>query len=106
MHSNEGRPAYKTSPKNNASIAAEDRNVFNFILSGEKYEDRVRIVLNPEATAEYEIGRDASKFFAANNDNAQLYVNSGVNYSIDERPVSDGKAELGKALMWLPSASS
>lgn len=95
MHSNEGRPAYKTSPKNNASIAAEDRNVFNFILSGEKYEDRVRIVLNPEATAEYEIGRDASKFFAANNDNAQLYVNSGVNYSIDERPVSDGKAELG-----------
>ncbi len=44
---------------------------------------------------EYEIGRDASKFFAEGSDGAQIYVAADVNCSIAERPVADGLATLG-----------
>lgn len=95
MHSNEGKTLYKEASRNVETVSAEDRNVFNFVLSGENYEDRARIVFNPDAKSEYEIGRDASKFFAGSNDNAQIYVNADVTYSINERPVCDGLATLG-----------
>lgn len=95
MHSNEGKTLYKVASRSREIISAEDRNVFNFVLSGENYEDRARIVLNANATSEYEIGRDASKFFASSDENAQIYVNGDVTYSIDERPVNDGIATLG-----------
>lgn len=95
MHSDEGKTLYKAAPGSREIISAEDRNVFNFVLSGENYEDRARIVLNADAKLEYEIGRDASKFFAGNDENAQIYVNADVTYSINERPVNDGTATLG-----------
>lgn len=95
MHSNEGKTLYKAASCSSGIISAEDRNVFNFVLSGENYEDRARIVLNADAKSEYEIGRDASKFFAGSNDNAQIYVNADVTYSINERPVNDGTATIG-----------
>lgn len=95
MHSDEGNPLYKVASHSHESISAEGRNVFNFVISGENYEDRARIVLNPDAKSEYEIGRDASKFFADGSDNAQIYVNADVAYSINERPVNDGAATLG-----------
>ena len=73
----------------------DGRNVFNFNLSdGTAGLDRARIVLNPDATADYEIGRDASKFFG-DGGYAQIYVSNDVNYSIDERPVGNGIATLG-----------
>lgn len=95
MHSNEGKTLYKAASRSREKISAEDRNVFNFVLSGENYEDRARIVLNADAKSEYEIGRDASKFFAGSDENAQIYVNADVIYSINERPVNDGLATLG-----------
>jgi len=95
MHSNEGKTLYKKDRQNVEIVSAEGRNVFNFVLTGENYEDRARIVLNPDAKSEYEIGRDASKFFADGSDNARIYVNADVAYSISERPVADGIATLG-----------
>ncbi len=95
MHSDEGKPLYKVASHSHEPVSVEGRNVFNFVISGENYEDRARIVLNPDAKSEYEIGRDASKFFADNSDNAQIYVNADVAYSINERPVNDGMATLG-----------
>lgn len=95
LHSNDGKSLYKIASGSREIISAEDRNVFNFVISGENYEDRARIVLSSDAKLEYEIGRDASKFFAENSDNAQLYVNADVAYSINERPVNDGVATLG-----------
>lgn len=95
LHSDEGKYMYKSPAINDSFISAEDRNVFNFVLTGENYEDRARVVFNAEAKSEYEIGRDASKFFAGNNGNAQIYVNADVAYSISERPVNDGIATLG-----------
>lgn len=95
MHSNEGKSLYKAAASSREIVAAEDRNVFNLVLSKENYEDRARIVLNANAKSEYEIGRDASKFFAGSAENAQIYVNADVAYSINERPVNDGIAILG-----------
>lgn len=95
LHSDDGKKLYKLPAVNDSFISAEDRNVFNFVLSGENFEDRARIVFNADAKSEYEIGRDASKFFAGSDDNAQIYVNSDIAYSISERPVSDGMATLG-----------
>jgi len=95
MHSDEGKALYKAASRSHESVTAEERNVFNFVISGGNYEDRARIVLNPDAKTEYEIGRDASKFFADSDDNAQIYVSADVTYSIDERPVNDGIATLG-----------
>lgn len=95
LHSNEGKALYKAAARSRETVSAEDRNVFNFVLSGENYEDRARIVLNADAKTEYEIGRDASKFFAGSDEHAQIYVNADVTYSINERPVNDGIATLG-----------
>ena len=53
--------------------------MFNFIVSSGERSDRARIVLNPAAAMDYEVGRDASKFFSDNSDFAQIYVAGDVN---------------------------
>ena len=63
------------------------RKVFNFILSNEDYSDRARLVLNDQASAEYEITRDAAKMMSSDMSVPQLFVNdNGLRYAIDERP--------------------
>lgn len=95
LHSDAGKSAYKAPEQHRVSVPTEGRNVFNFVVANETANDRARIVLNPEAKSEYEIGRDASKFFAEGGECAQIYVNADVNYSIEERPLGDGEATLG-----------
>lgn len=95
MHSDEGKTFYKSPAKSRVITSLEDRNIFNFEITGGSSSDRARIVLSPEASLNYEVGRDASKFFAGNNNNAQIYVAADVNYSISERPFADGLATLG-----------
>lgn len=95
MHSDEGKTLYKSPAKNHVITSLEERNIFNFEISNGSSSDRARIVLNPEASLNYEVGRDASKFFAGNSNNAQIYVAADVNYSISERPYADGMATLG-----------
>lgn len=70
------------------------RNVFNFNVTGNDASDRARVVLNPEASAGYELDRDAAKFFSSSD--VEIYVSSeDVAYSICERPVADSTAVLG-----------
>ena len=57
--------------------------------------DRTRIVINEAASAQYELDKDASKFFSDNADIPQLYTEAnGVNYAINERPLGDGTVTL------------
>lgn len=77
---------------------AADRSVFNFTVDGCGSNDRARIVMNDEASMEYEINRDASKFFAETATGAELYVDGNVQYSICERPFANGEAQLGLRL--------
>lgn len=93
-HAKEGMEGYRA-PARKGAPDVTGRNVFNFNLTGENVEDRARIVLNEQAEAAYEIGRDAGKFFAQDAANVQIYVNSFTPMSIDERPLGDGTATLG-----------
>lgn len=75
-------------------VDADGRNVFNFNIAGGNSADRTRIVLNPDASADYELDRDAAKFFS--DSDIEIYVNGkNANYAIDERPVADGTATIG-----------
>ena len=72
------------------------RSILNFILADDKYSDRTRLVLNKNASYEYEIEKDASKFMSNNEDVPQIYIiDNGVNYAIDERPLGTGEYSLG-----------
>lgn len=72
------------------------RSVLDVTLSGNGYKDRARLVLNEEASAEYEMNRDASKFMSNQADVPQVYlVDNGCRYAIDERPAGDGCYALG-----------
>lgn len=86
----------KWAPARTVSGIQSNRSIYNIILSGEKYKDRTRLVINPEAKADYEISCDASKFMSDNVSVPQLYIiDGGVRYSIDERPLGEGKFRLG-----------
>ena len=72
-----------------------DRAVFNFNIKGCGTNDRARIVINDNALMDYEISRDASKFFSEIAEGAEIFVNGDVKYDICERPLGDGTAILG-----------
>ena len=72
-----------------------DRSVFNFNIEGCGSDDRTRIVMNENASMDYEIKCDASKFFAEVSESAEIYVNGDVKYDICERPLAEGTATLG-----------
>lgn len=73
-----------------------DRRIFNFIVSGNDYSDRARIVFNEQALATYEIEHDAVKMMSSDNSVPQLFVNDeGIHYAICERPMMSGVATLG-----------
>ncbi len=63
------------------------RKVFNFTLSNADYSDRARLVLNAQASTDYELTRDAAKMMSSDKTIPQLFVNNnGIRYAIDERP--------------------
>ena len=83
-----------------AAVAAQQRQVFNLLLSGDSETiDRTRFVINEAASLDYEPGRDASKFAPLDANTAQFYtVHDGIRYAIDERPLADGTVRLGLQL--------
>ena len=59
-------------------------------------EDRTRFVLNSDASCDYELDKDASKFISDNHSAMLVYtVENGVRYAINERPVAKGIIGLG-----------
>ena len=71
--------------------SASPRQVWNLTLG----DDRTRIVFNPEATADYEAGRDAAKFDTEAG-GAIIYTLSGrTAYAINELPATDQPIQLG-----------
>ena len=80
--------------------SADNRQVVNLLLAGEKASDRTRVVFNEAASLEYEIGLDAAKFSSPNADAASFYSldKEGNRLAINERPVADGVVRLGCVL--------
>jgi len=78
------------------AMSATDRAILNFAISDENYSDRTRLVINEEASSEYEIEKDASKFMSSNTEVPQIYIlDNGISYAIDERPLGTGEYALG-----------
>lgn len=94
--SNNATPGINYAPA--VTAQGTGRSVFNFTVDGCGSNDRARIVMNEEASMNYEIERDASKFFAEIATGAELYVDGNVQYSICERPFDNGEALLGLRL--------
>ena len=99
--SKEGRQTNRTvrtievPAKAKASAIATPRTVVNLTLSDGISTDRTRLVVNEAATMDYEISRDANKFFSLDPTAPQLYsVNGDIEYAINERPMNDGKFQI------------
>lgn len=71
------------------------RSIFNLHITGASGADRTRLVVNDEASADYEIACDASKFFSMS-DAPQIFTTQGsVSYAINERPFGNGEYPVG-----------
>lgn len=66
------------------------------IANEEGITDETRIVINEEASLEYEIRTDASKFLSMNDNVPQIYSSdiNGTGYAINERPLGNGLISL------------
>ena len=80
---------------------AASRRLIDLTLSAGEASDRTRVVLNSEATEDYDLSCDASKFMSMDVTVPQLYTigADGTTYAINERPLSDGRVRLG---LYLP----
>ena len=75
------------------------RTIVNLSITDGKSTDRTRIVLNADASLQYELDKDAGKFMSTDATVPQIYTTAnGVNYAINERPVADGSVCLGAYL--------
>ena len=99
--SKEGRQTNRTartieaSAQSRAAALTTPRTVINLTLSDDTSTDRTRVVVNEAATMDYEISRDANKFFSLDPTTPQLYsVNGDIEYAINERPMNDGKFQI------------
>ena len=71
-----------------------DRKVFNLqLLRKNELIDRTRLVINPDATANYEIGVDATKFQEIDNNHTILYIigSDATHYAISEQCLNEGE---------------
>lgn len=76
--------------------ASSDRHFFELQLFGDEMADETRIVVNEEASLDYEISCDASKFMSFETAVPQMFTidNNGNGYAINERPLADGTVRL------------
>jgi len=73
------------------TVKASNRKILNFTVTDGIDTDRARVVINEQASSNFEIGRDAPKFMETQPQSVQLYSSeSGVDYAINERPEDDG----------------
>ena len=73
------------------------RNIVNLYLENDDYKDKSRIVFNENASIDYELNCDATKFMNEDGAIPQLYSidGKGRQYAINERPNGDGNVNLG-----------
>lgn len=72
-----------------------NRIIANVTISDGENTDRTRVVLNDNATMDYEMDKDATKFMSSDPSVPQIFTSkNGINYAINERPISDGVVSL------------
>lgn len=97
----DGRQLTDVIESQNAARAAtpSERKLIDVELSCDGMSDKTRFVMNPNASMDYELSCDASKFFSMDGNVPQIYtVEQGVQMAINERPMGDGTVKLGLRL--------
>ena len=73
-----------------------NRKLINISLTDGNFTDDARIVINSEASTDYELTCDAAKFATMNNDVPQVFsIEDATRMAINERPTGNGKVLLG-----------
>lgn len=82
----------------NARVAANvRRQLVDVIISNGEYEDQTRVVLNEQASMDYELSCDAAKMMSMDASVPQVFTTDaiGTQYAINERPTESGIIPLG-----------
>ena len=91
--SNEVRAAL--APRRTRAVNS-NRSVYNLYLENAEFADHTRFVINEDASLDYEMTCDASKFMSDNPKVSQLFtIEEGEPLAINERPLSNGEIALG-----------
>jgi hypothetical protein len=95
----DGRQLTSTIESQNASRAlfGSDRKILDVQIAYGEMTDKTRLVVNPEASLDYELSCDAGKIMSMDADAPQIY-SLGLNntqYAINERPAENGELNLG-----------
>jgi hypothetical protein len=78
-----------------ANVSSVDEEI-SLVLANGKYNDKTRIRLQEDASAGYDLGKDAVKFMSPKKDVPQLYSKSlGYNLSVSALPIGTSKVDLG-----------
>lgn len=78
------------------SVGQISRFLFNLSISNGEQQDETRVVINNEASLDYEVSCDAAKFVSFEASVPQIYTidNEGNSYAINERPMDNGSVQL------------
>lgn len=75
------------------------RILVNLAISDGQSVDKTRVVINENATNDYETSKDAPKFMSSDESVPQLFsAFNGVDYAINERPMGSGEVNLSTRL--------
>lgn len=74
--------------------ARATRAIYNVILENDTYADRCRLVFNPAASFDYEVGVDAPKLLTGREQLALSSTMGEARLAINERPLGDGLVYL------------
>lgn len=88
----------ETQNASNARVAANvDRQLVDVIISNGENEDQTRVVLNEQASMDYELACDAAKMMSMDASVPQIFTTDafGTLYAINERPAESGIIPLG-----------
>lgn len=95
----DGRQLTDVIESQNASRSSEasTRKLIDVELTDGNMGDKTRLVVNAQASMDYETSCDASKFFSFDGAVPQIfsYDDEGIQYAINERPMGNGVLRLG-----------
>ena len=94
----DGRQLNNVIESQNAARVSQpsERKLIDVELTDGEMKDKTRFVMNPQASMDYELDCDASKFMSMDANAPQIYtIENGVQLSINERPMGDGTVKLG-----------
>ena len=73
-----------------------DRHIFNIQIENGEMNDMTRVVINNQASLDYELECDAAKFMSFDANVPQIFTMdvNGNGYAINERPLADGQVQM------------